>query len=136
MKIESILATNNTVEQPNFFNDAGAAAEGVIFTTPLFDPDSSDPSVAQFREAFKRKYDGLSPEVSAATWYDTIKILAVAIERGGYNAEGIRQALSNIKDYKGATGTISIREDRDVDKPVVVKVVRNGKFVPWSAQDK
>lgn len=133
LEINSVLATNNTVEQPNFLKDAGEAAEGVVFTTPLFNPESSDPVVASYFDNFKKKYN-LRSEVSAATWYDTVKIVALAIERGGYSAEGIRQSLLQIKNYPGVTGVVTFREDRDVDKPVVVKVVRNGQFVPWDAK--
>lgn len=130
LNINAVLATNNTIEQPNFFKDAGEAAEGVVFTTPLFNPESSDPAMAEYFDSFKRKYN-LKSEVSAATWYDTVKIVALAIERGGYNAEGIRQSLLQIKNYPGVTGVVTFRDDRDVDKPVIVKVVRNGQFVPW-----
>lgn len=133
LEIKSVLATNNTVEQPNFLKDAGEAAEGVVFTTPLFNPESSEPLVASYFDSFKKKYN-LRSEVSSATWYDTVKIVALAIERGGYNAEGIRQSLLQVKEYPGITGVVTFRDDRDVDKPVVVKVVRNGQFVPWDTK--
>lgn len=137
LNINSVIATNNTVEQPNFFNDAGDTAEGVIFTTPRFDSENPEQSVASYKARFQNKYGKeLNSEVSAATWYDTVKIVALAIERGGYSSEGIRQALSQIKDYQGVAGVVTFREDRDVDKPVIVKVIRNGKFVPWDNVNK
>jgi branched-chain amino acid transport system substrate-binding protein len=136
LKINSVLATNNTIEQPNFFKDAGDAAEGVVFTTPLFDPESSDPAIKTYFDSFKKKYPNIRSEVSAATWYDTVKVVALAIERGGYNAEGIRQSLLQIKNYAGVTGVLTFRDDRDVDKPVVVKVVKNGQFVSWTGNPK
>jgi branched-chain amino acid transport system substrate-binding protein len=134
LNIDSVLATNNTVEQPNFFNDAGEAAEGVIFTTPLFDSESRDAVMASYFDSFKRKYPNIQSEVSAATWFDTVNIVALAIERGGYTAEGIRGALLQIKNYPGVAGMVTFREDRDVDKPVIVKVVRKGHFVSWDAK--
>jgi len=135
IKIDAILTGNNTVEQPNVLTDAGDASEGVIFTSPMFNPDSSDPNMVKYQESFKKHY-GKPSEVSSATFYDTVKILAIAIQKGGYTADGIRKALLQIKDYKGITGVITFREDRDVDKPVIVKVIQNGKYVPWSSSEK
>lgn len=137
LNISAVIATNNTVEQPNFFNDAGDSAEGVVFTTPRFDFNSSDQITTSYKNRFQSKYGKeMDSEVSAATWYDTVKILALAIERGGYTSDGIRQALSQIKNYQGVAGNVTFREDRDVDKPVIVKVIQNGKFVPWDNTNK
>lgn len=135
LNINAVLASNNTVEQPNFFKDAGGAAEGLIFTTPRFDPQSTDQPVSTYMQGFQQKY-GMPSEVSAATWYDTVKVVAQAIERGGYTAEGIRQALLQTREFPGVTGSITINGDGDVDKPVIVKVVKEGKFVPWDEVNK
>lgn len=130
LNIPSVITTNNAIEEPVALKEAGSAADGVIFTSPQFDPNSTDPLITAYQEHFKAKY-GVASEVSSATWYDTVNIVCDAIRRGGYTSEGIRQALLQVKDYHGVAGVVTLRDDRDVDKPVAVKVIRNGKSVPW-----
>lgn len=112
---------------------AGDAAEGVIYTAPAFDPKSADQTVAEYQAAYKAKYGKLS-EAFGAHGYDTLKLVVLAIKRGGYSAEGIKNALYNIKNYPGVSGETTFDENGDVAKPAMVKVVKNGQFVPFENQ--
>jgi branched-chain amino acid transport system substrate-binding protein len=42
--------------------------------------------------------------------------------------EAIKNALAETKDYKGATGTISIDKDHNASKSVVIVQVKEKKF--------
>ncbi len=119
----------NSFYDPKLLQIAGDSAEGAIFTYPMYDPKSKDPVTRKFVDAFKKKY-GKEPDIFAVQGYDALNLVALAIDRGGFTAEGIRQALSEIKNYPGAGGTITFDKNGDVIKPLRLLTVRKGKFSP------
>ncbi|MCD6147756.1 ABC transporter substrate-binding protein [bacterium] len=106
---------------------AGKAAEGVIYAYPSYDPEKGNEITLKFAKKFKEKY-GTLPDPEAAFSYDAVKILALAMEKGGFTSEDIKNALYKIKGYNGITGKTSFDENGDVIKPVGFKRVHNGKY--------
>lgn len=86
--------------------------------------------IKEFIKKFRGKY-GVDPEYYAPIGYDAVKILALAIEKGGFRPEQIKNALYQIKDFPGLSGTTSFDENGDVIKPVILKTVKNGRFVRY-----
>ena len=113
---------SGTIESPVFLETAGSAANGVIYDD--VDVDRS------FLAKYKARYNE-EAELFGALYYDTIHTLAIAIEKGGSTADGIRKALMEIKDYPGVTGRITYGPARDASPPVAIKTVRDGKFVKY-----
>lgn len=110
------------IESPVWLQTAGSAANGAIYG--YLDIQRS------YLGKYKIRYNE-EGEIWGALYYDTIHTLAIAIEKGGYNAEGIRKALMEIKDYPGVTGPITYGLERDVFKPPIIKVVKDGKFMKY-----
>ena len=104
------------------------ATEGVIYTHPAYDPEKGSEITLKFAKKFKEKY-GVSPDPEAGFSYDAMKLLALAIEREGTAAEGIKNALYQIKGYKGVTGETTFDANGDVIKPIGIKKVENGNYV-------
>lgn len=129
--IETQFLSTVGLAGPELLRIAGDAAEGAIYTAPAFDPQC--PGIADFQRRYKAKHGRLA-EVFAAHAYDALKIVVLAIEKGGYNSEGIKNALHNIKDFPGVSGLTTFDEHGDVLKSAMVKVVREGKFVPFFSQ--
>lgn len=129
--LEADVCTNDVAEVPSFFERAGNAGNGVFYTALPFDPESDDPQIASFREKFKEANGGALPDVHAATWYDTTLILGRAFKQSDGTIPGLRKALLQIKDYKGVTGTITIKPNGDVDREVAIKVTKNGQYKLW-----
>lgn len=115
------------LEDPEIIQKVGDAAEGAIFTYRAYDPKSEQKEVKEFVKNFKDKY-GLEPDNWAAQSYDALKIVALAIERGGYNSEEIKNALYRIKNFPGVSGLTSFDEHGDVIKPLKLKIIRSGEF--------
>ncbi|MCL0107480.1 ABC transporter substrate-binding protein [Peptococcaceae bacterium] len=83
----------------------------VIGTRPA--PPEGVKEYEEFKAAFREKY-GTEPEVFCDTAYDAMKLLALAIERAGStDTEAVSAALREIRDYPGASGTISFDEGGD-----------------------
>lgn len=117
----------NNMEDPNLLTIAGKSAEGVFFAIPLFDPESADSITRGFVDWYKKEY-GVIPDMFSADAYDALFLAKLAIEKGGYDGNGIKDALYGIKDYHGADGVITFDRNGEVIKPLVIKTVRDGKF--------
>ncbi len=80
---------------------AGDASEGVM---GLRAGSTQTEEYQAFEEAFVAKYNE-TPTIWADFAYDTMMLVARAIERGGYTADGIQQALFEVaEDYVGPSG--------------------------------
>lgn len=121
-----ILATI-MLEDPEIIQNVGDAAEGAIYTYRAYNPESEEREVQEFVRNFKAKY-GVEPDNWAAQSYDALRIVALAIERGGYDSEGIKKALYGIKAFPGVSGLTTFDENGDVIKPISLKIVKDGVF--------
>ncbi len=125
-----ILTFAGTPESPDFLPIAGKAAEGAIYTSGTFYLESPEPHVHQFIQGYRQKY-GRNPGLFSATHYDAVYILAQAIERGGFTADGIKRALLEIRDFPGVTGKTTFTATGDAEKPLMLKTIKDGKPVPY-----
>jgi len=118
-------------EDPEIIEKAGDIAEGAIYSYyGTFDPKSQDARILEFIKKFKEKY-GVEPEYYAPIGYDAVKILALAIEKRGFQPEQIKNSLYQIKNFPGLSGTTSFDKNGDVIKPVILKTIKESKFVRY-----
>jgi branched-chain amino acid transport system substrate-binding protein len=120
-------------EDPENLRVAGRAAEGVIYSARAYDSQSGEPAIQTFVSAFQQKY-GQVPDIFAALSYDATKILALAMERNGFQPDDIRQGLLGIKNFPGVAGLTSFDKNGDVIQPAMIKIVQNGTFVRYSGK--
>ena len=91
-----------------------------------FDPDASE-FIAAYETLFNNPANGI-----AASGYDAMKILAIAIEAAGStNPMAIRDAISAITDYKGATSISHFDGNRHPVKSVGVFQIIDSKTQPY-----
>ncbi len=121
------------LEDPKIIEIANKAAEGVFLTQLQYSADSPTSLTNSFVKAFTKKYNS-EPSILAAYGYDSLKILASAIEKSNLTPESIRDELYKIKDYEGVTGKISFDENGDVVQPMGVKIIQDGKFI-WHTRE-
>ena len=82
----------------------------------------------EFADAYEAEF-GVAPGVYADTVYDATKLVALAIEKAGYDGAKIKDALREVgKNYQGASGSITFNEigDRTSGDFEVWKVVKDG----------
>jgi branched-chain amino acid transport system substrate-binding protein len=125
------LSTVNFFD-PQSLTTGGPAVEGVIFTSPVFDPSSPDSTVQKFVSSFVAKF-GQQPDVWSAHGYDAVMLLVTAIRQRGSAPNDIRVGLGEIRNYAGVAGMTSFDSQGDVAKPARLLTVRNGAFVPFTA---
>jgi branched-chain amino acid transport system substrate-binding protein len=105
----------------------GAAANGCFFTNH-YHPDDPRPEVQKFIADYKAEYNGKVPDAMAILGYDAARVMADAITRAGKaQPAAIRDALAQTKNFPGASGTITIDENRNARKPIVILEIQDGK---------
>jgi len=106
---------------------AGEEMEGAYFTnhySPDMPSENSKAFVKKYSDRFKHE-----PSSLAAQGYDAALLLADAIGRAKADTpESIRDAIAETKEFQGATGAITINEQRNADKPIVVVQIKGKKF--------
>lgn len=119
----------STIYDQKLFELAGDAANGVVFSTAIYEPTSTDPRIRDFVQRF-RKIHGAAPNIWAAYGYDVVRVAAEAIWHSNGSPDSIKQALYAIHDFPGVTGITSFDSNGDVKKPLRMMAVRNGRFEP------
>jgi branched-chain amino acid transport system substrate-binding protein len=105
------------------------AVEGHYFSTH-YSPDQGSEKVARFVEAYKKKYNGKTPDAMAALGYDSMMVLADAIKRAGTTEPAkLRDAIASTRDFPAVTGTLTLDASRNATKSAVILQVKGGKFV-------
>lgn len=125
---KTLLIGGNGSNSPKLGEVAGAAADGMLVGSPWFIA-KPDPKNTAFVAAFKAKY-GKDPDQFAAQAYDTMFIVADAINRAGAaDTEKVRAALTTAT-YDGVMGPFKFTDHRDPgsNEGVVVLEMRGGKF--------
>jgi len=107
----------------------GKEVEGVAFTGH-FHPQATTTDLAKdWLARFEKKYPGKQPNAFHALGADAYFVLLDAITRANsMKGESIRAALASTKDFPAISGKLSIGEDGNAVKPMVINVVKNGKF--------
>lgn len=133
--LELPLIGAGSLQSPDFLKLGGADVNGV-FLLGQFLPDDPRPEVKTVVDNYKAKYNE-TPDYFAIHAYDTLKLIAKAIEVGGPTREGVHTALPQLKDvpsviYGKATFDTATRR---VQNPSFVSLqVKDGAFVPWDGQ--
>jgi len=118
----------NGANSPKLGEIAGAAADGLLVGSPWFIA-KKDAANEKFVATFKQKY-GKDPDQFAAQAYDTMYIVAKAIDRAGAaESDKIRDALYKT-DFTGVMGPFTFTQGRDPasTEGVVVLSMKNGRF--------
>ncbi|CAO3425985.1 ABC transporter substrate-binding protein [Azospirillum doebereinerae] len=118
----------NGANSPKLGEIAGEAAEGLLVGSPWF-VDKKDAVNGKFVADFRKKYSK-DPDQFAAQAYDTMHIVAKAIDKAGAaDSDKIRETLLKT-DHTGVMGPFTFTEGRDPasTEGVVVLGMKAGKF--------
>ncbi len=119
------FAGSTSLSQPAFINLAGPTGEGVISATDFL-PANPDPNVKAFVEKFQKKYGEL-PELYAATYYDSAKLAAEAINMAGStDAKKVREAFGKI-DRQGVLAHYKCEQNGDCNHQTNIIEIKNGQ---------
>lgn len=106
-------------------NSAGTAAEGVVTFSTWVD-SANTPGNQAFVKNYRANY-GIEPSRFAAQQYASVQILGEAIRNASaINANSIREAMANIKDFDTILGKFSFDPNGQAVYDPIILIVRNG----------
>lgn len=97
---------------------------------------TSDPNfkTSLFFQEFKHTF-GEEPGLFEAQGYEVGVLLRQLISGGETTRVGLAQALTNIKQYQGVSGPMSMNGQRELMRPLIPLIVKQGAIVTWSPGD-
>ena len=117
-------------DSPTLVKLAGADALNNTYITNHYSSEDPDKKIQAFVSTFKEKNDGNSPNAFNALGYDSVYLLADAIERAGStDSTKIKEALEKTKDLSLVTGVVTIDKDHNPIKSATVLEYKDGKQV-------
>jgi branched-chain amino acid transport system substrate-binding protein len=126
--IKAPLLGGDGWDAPQLWQLGGAALNG-DYISNHYSVDDPSPAIRKFVADYQARYNIL-PDALAALGYDSMKVLADAINRaGGTESAKLRDAIAQTKNFPGVTGQITIDTERNAVKPAVVLKLQNSKFV-------
>ncbi len=128
--VKKTFLTISTVYDKKLFDIVGDAAEGLIFSAPAYDANSSNAETQNFVNLYKKEY-GETPDILAAYGYDVVKISYQAISKSPTKLSEIINNLYNTIDYPGVTGKMNFDKNGDVVKQLKILTVRGKSFIEY-----
>lgn len=127
---EQPILSADGFDTPLLTEVAGDLANGTYFSTHVA-LNSDDPQVQEFVAAYEEEYGHAPENAFAALGYDTMLIIADAIERAGSaDPAAIQAALEETDGLDAVTGNISYTAESHVpQKSVTIIGVEGGEFV-------
>jgi branched-chain amino acid transport system substrate-binding protein len=129
--INGRILTTHAFAAPGVFDQVGTAAEGVLLTQVVFDPDGDEPVVRRFADAYHAKH-GTKPDSFAAHGYDAMMVVGAVLRAGDiHSARDFYKDLRNLRDFVGAAGPVQFDEKGDVGKFPRVYAIQDGELVDF-----
>lgn len=123
------LATLGPGTSEQLIDLAGRNAEGLVLSTPFFF-DEDDADLMAWRSEFVAKA-GFEPTIHPVCAYDTVYLIAAAIEASGSNKitrQSIRDNLATVS-INGVSGPLKFNPTGDLTREYMICEVENGKYV-------
>ena len=125
----------DTWEAPEFLNQVKDYKD-IYFSTHFTAEQPVTEISTTFLTEFKKAYPNKEVNAFGALGFDAYILALDAITRAGStDGVAIQKALATTKGFKGATGIITLDENRDATKTAIIKKVIDGKFVYDSKVD-
>ncbi len=128
--LKSPLVGGDGWDSPDLIKIGGSAIIGNYFTNH-YSPERKDKVAEAFIAKYKQKH-GAVPDALAALAYDATMIYLQSLDKAQKaTPDDVMKVLTDLKDFKGVTGTISFDKNGDpVKSAVILKVEKDGfKYV-------
>jgi branched-chain amino acid transport system substrate-binding protein len=121
------LFTSTWAETETLITNGGQAVEGMEIEQ-VFPLDSQAPDYLDFKTRFETRF-GQSPSFGAMYGFESMNVLAAALQKTNGKADGLKQTLLGIQNFTGLVNSFSFDQYGDVVRPFSIGSIRNGTFV-------
>jgi ABC-type branched-subunit amino acid transport system substrate-binding protein len=122
------LLGTNLLNVSDISRRAGLFAQDTFFMDGIF---TNNLSQNEFAKEYKLTF-GEDPTNIELQGYDSALILKQAIEAGATDREKLKNQLTNMKDFSGAFGSLSMSTEREVNRPLFLFTIDKGSVVKFS----
>lgn len=127
--IKAPVLSGDGAQADELIQIGGKDVEGVVFTGHFHVKASTTKLAKDWIARFQKKYPGKEPNAFHALGADAYFVLLDAITRAkSTKGADIRKFLAATKNFEAISGKLSIGEDGNAVKPMVINLVKNGKF--------
>jgi branched-chain amino acid transport system substrate-binding protein len=106
---------------------AGAENMNDVYYTSHFVVTSDDPDVQEFVKNYQEEF-GIEADMFTGLAYDSVYVIKEAIEKAGSaDPQAVNEALTNVTDFPGITGTFSFDEMHDPIKTVNIIEIQDNE---------
>ncbi|MFA6807668.1 MAG: ABC transporter substrate-binding protein [Eubacteriales bacterium] len=119
---------SDSLDVADLAGQLGVNAEGVAMVS-LYNPSKKNTESEIFFQKYKNKF-GQEPNIWAIQGYDSLKLLAFAIEQAGSAAPSkIAEVLRNLKEWQGVVDKVGFdQQGRQTGRQIFIKTFQNGQF--------
>ncbi len=128
------LLGTNIWNSKNLLERASKFVENSIFVDSFLGSDKAFQN-SEFFNSYKQVF-GEDPSIFEVQGHDSALLLRQVISSGEDTRMGVAQKLSEIRDFPGALGFLSVTPEREVKRPVVGLTVLQGAIVPYGTAPK
>jgi branched-chain amino acid transport system substrate-binding protein len=127
--VEALVLSGDGAQADELIQIGGKEVEGVAFTGHFNAKAATTKLAKDFITQFEKKYPNKEPNAFHALAADAYFVLLEAITRAkSTKGEAIRAALATTEKFEAISGKLSIGEDGNAVKPMVINVVKGGRF--------
>lgn len=109
-------------------DSCGPACRGMVLAGTLT-PGGASEVLRAFSRRYRTRF-GREPSFAARQAYDTVRVLARALEATGGSADGLPEALTETEDFPGLVGDLSLNRYGDLSYPATILRVEGETFKP------
>lgn len=122
------VVSGDGLDSPDLFKLMGNYS-GPIYMSTHFAPDDVDPKVKNFVQTYTATFNK-APGSLSVLGYDAVFLIWDAMKRvGTEDKAALAKAIAETKNFAGVTGNITLDENRNAIKDVVILKVENGGWV-------
>ena len=126
--VKAQVLTGDGAQADELIQIGGKEVEGVSLTGHFHVKAATTQLAKDFIPRFQKKYNS-EPSAFHALGADAYFVLLDAITRSkSTKGEAIRASLATTKNFEAISGKLSIGEDGNAVKPMVINIVKGGKF--------
>lgn len=124
------ILAGDGAQAPELIELGGKAVDGVYLTAHFHKDMIANDRGKEFQELFLKESEGKELSAFEAMGADAYFVLLDAIKRAGEpDPKKIRDALAATKNFEGVSGSITLKDNGNAVKSMVINKVEDGKFV-------
>lgn len=127
LDLKVVWMSSSQIADASILSAVGKLADGAFYADPLPATDAGKKARADFVSAYTAKY-GAPATVTPYLGYDDANMMLQAIKAVGTDGTKIKDYLTSLKGFVGATGEISFDGGNVAAMPTFIIELKDGKF--------